>query len=459
VAAERRSAPPLEEWEREAQVARLMAECEVFLRYGLRDKVVAQLKRVLEIDPRHIEAREKLKDAHLRQDNVHSAVTQLRMLAEIVAPGDVAQARAYLEEARELAPGDPAVSEQIDALSRKVPSIAPDDEDDVIILDDEDDVLLESSRPAPMPALGPRETSLATALEGPNDEELGDEPELVFEDDEPAADEEDAFASDDDLQPAEDADDEGEDEELPSDVAEALEEADFYLAQKLEDEAREVLNDALAANPRQPAILRKLAELEGARTDEVAIPPRQAEDKSFALAQKLAEQAGTAQGPVEVEQVLRQFKEGVRRQVDASDSATHYDLGIAYMEMGLHAEAIEAFKLCLGDSEKDCTAHTMLGLSYVAKGDMQIGIDHFKRALASPVRKPDEELGLWFEIGNAYELLGKASEALVFYEKVEERNPDFRDVSARIERLGHIKSPQQETDEFDAMFDNMIIKE
>jgi hypothetical protein len=32
-------------------------------------------------------------------------------------------------------------------------------------------------------------------------------------------------------------------------------------------------------------------------------------------------------------------------------------------------------------------------------------------------------------------------------------------VSGRIERLGVIKSEQQEVDEFDEMFDNMILKE
>ena len=40
-----------------------------------------------------------------------------------------------------------------------------------------------------------------------------------------------------------------------------------------------------------------------------------------------------------------------------------------------------------------------------------------------------------------------------------ELNPGFRDVTARIERLGVVKSEKEEVDEFDAMFDNMIVKE
>jgi tetratricopeptide (TPR) repeat protein len=128
------------------------------------------------------------------------------------------------------------------------------------------------------------------------------------------------------------------------------------------------------------------------------------------------------------------------------------------MEMGLHGEAIDEFKLCLTDPTRLCTAHTMIALSYVAKGDMEPGIDHFRSALTSKPT-PDEEIGLWFEMGNAHELLGKNMEALVWYEKVEERNPNFRDVALRIERLGTARTPEQEADEFDEMFDNMIMKE
>jgi tetratricopeptide (TPR) repeat protein len=192
-------------------------------------------------------------------------------------------------------------------------------------------------------------------------------------------------------------------------------------------------------------------------------PAAEAEDHSFELAQKLAEEvqqpatSGAGQ-PIEVADVLAAFKKGVAKQVDAADSATHYDLGIAYMEMGLHNEAIDEFKLCLGDPTRVCTAHTMIGLSYVAKGDMEPGVAHFQAALESKPT-PEEEIGLWFEMGNANELLGKNMDALVWYEKVEERNPGFRDVQQRIERLGTARTPEQEADEFDEMFDNMILKE
>jgi tetratricopeptide (TPR) repeat protein len=186
------------------------------------------------------------------------------------------------------------------------------------------------------------------------------------------------------------------------------------------------------------------------------------QDRSFELAQKLAEEvsqpSASGSGPVDMAEVLAQFKRGVAKQVDKGDAATHYDLGIAYMEMGLNVEAIDEFKLCLGDPERTCTAHTMIGLSFVAKGDMDLGVEHFRQALSSNP-KPAEEVSLWFEVGNAFELLGKNLDALIWYEKVEERDPHFRDVIQRIERLGTARTPEQESDDFDEMFDNMIMKE
>jgi tetratricopeptide (TPR) repeat protein len=166
-----------------------------------------------------------------------------------------------------------------------------------------------------------------------------------------------------------------------------------------------------------------------------------------------------SRAPADVGAAVKAFRDEVRSLVPPGDTATHYDLGIAYMEMGLHQEAIEEFRICLGSAERARTAHTMIGLCHVERGELELGVAHFRDALGTPGITPDEEIGLFFEMGNAYELLGKSSEALIWYEKVDERNPGFRDVHARIERLGKPPTMQQETDEFDEMFDNIIAKE
>ena len=204
-----------------------------------------------------------------------------------------------------------------------------------------------------------------------------------------------------------------------------LEEVEFYLTQGLRDEARDTLNDALEEHPDHPVLLARLDAIAGASllpASKRSLQPPPApkpsvqpaasvrpssepagEDHSFELAQKLAEevsQPATSSGagqPIEVADVLAAFKKGVAKQIDLADSATHYDLGIAYMEMGLHNEAIDEFKLCLGDLARTCTAHMMIAMSYVARGDMEPGIEHFRLALGS---KPtaEEEICVWFEM-------------------------------------------------------------
>jgi tetratricopeptide (TPR) repeat protein len=488
----------VEEEQKQERVARLLAECGVFLRYGLNDKMIKQLHEVLTLDPSHVEARLKLKDAYLRVKQPGEATKQLLTLSELVEQSDRALALSAAREAVKLEPRNARAVDRLRGLELDT-AVEGSDEDVIFVDDDEAEGLgVSSSVESPVPPAGRSarpEESFASVIPDSHTAELGAAapvrvpgPPLVARSvpppPPPAAgmrerdsqlivldDEEDLAATSSGSIPAEAVDD--------PEIADVLEEVEFYLKQGLRDEARDTLTDALEEHPEHPVLLARIAGLDGTSLP----PPKQSirpslqpaaaslpplsepagEDHSFELAQKLAEEvsapaASGAGQPIEVADVIAAFKKGVAKQIDIGDSATHYDLGIAYMEMGLHGEAIDEFKLCLGDPTRTCTAHTMIGLSYVAKGDMEPGIDHFQEALDSKPR-PEEEVGLYFEMGNANELLGKNMEALVWYEKVEERNPTFRDVAQRIERLGTARTPEQEADEFDEMFDNMILKE
>lgn len=349
-------ATPLEE-DTKAVVERLLSECDVFMRYGLRDKVIEQLERILELEPGHRIAKAKL----------HA-----------------------------LRGGEPEPEEE---------------DDDVVFLDDD------------------AGEDLAEELDS------DDIAELILLDGEERADS---------YRPPPPAGS----TELSEELREALDEIDFYLQQGLTKEARDVLEEALASDPDHPALIAKLADIEGTLAPTGASPLR---------ATQLPSRFSRA--PARVDDALQAFRDEVRSQVAVGDSATHYDLGIAYMEMGLHREAIEELELCVGSTDRRCSALTLIGLSYVSLGEMQHGIDHFREALDTSGVTEEEELDLWFEMGNAHDLLGKPNDALVWYEKVEERNSGFRDIAARIERIGGAKPASRETDEFDRMFDDIILKE
>ena len=57
---------------------------------------------------------------------------------------------------------------------------------------------------------------------------------------------------------------------------------------------------------------------------------------------------------LDVEQVFAQFKKGVEEQVDEADSDTHFDLGIAYKEMGLLDDAISEFQVAMRNPVREC---------------------------------------------------------------------------------------------------------
>jgi len=57
----------------------------------------------------------------------------------------------------------------------------------------------------------------------------------------------------------------------------------------------------------------------------------------------------------DVDAVFAQFKSAAfRSQVEETDSATHYDLGVAYKEMGLVSDALKEFSLAARDPARDC---------------------------------------------------------------------------------------------------------
>ena len=505
---ESRSVPP--DVQREAQIARLLTECDVFMRYGLKQKVMEQLRAVLEIEPLHVEARERLKDLYLGQGQTVKAMAELMTLAEILREEESAAAILYLREVLEL---DPTNAEALARLSAMDGSVAPPEpesatEDDVLFLD-ESTGLVESTHAGPYPEEGGVGTAEApleqssespvTATDAPSLDALDEahaagpaqRPAMVPP---PSASQSlgmprvprpmDLLApmsprEFDDVplrpsSPGQLAADVARRSVAPGEVEEILDEADFFVAQGLFDEARASLGDALSHHPGHPLIEEKLREV-GALANAAAPqlrsePPRSAQpvaDQSFELAEKLAEELeddieGDPGGDVlDVEEVFAQFKKGVEQQVGMEDSETHFDLGIAYKEMGLLDDAINEFRLCVRNPLRVCIAETMIGLCHIEKGDVAEAIAHFKKGLYADTKTDREELGLYFELGNAYDLLHDPKEAIYYFQKVQKRDPTFRGVGARIQALATPQAPAAAAapmapDDIDRAFDDLM---
>lgn len=241
------------------------------------------------------------------------------------------------------------------------------------------------------------------------------------------------------------------------DLSDEVEEIRFFLEQGLEDEAREQLDALIAIYGERPELTSLAAELEpeadleeaaatGETSDEKGTDPSvpqapavSLEDEDFAsvdftteLGSELDDLASSDDYQVAFQDVFDEFKKGVAEVVEDGDSQTHYDLGIAYKEMGLFVDAMREFEQAASSGDKAIGALTMLGLCALALGDSAQALTHFLRGINSPDVTAQEALALRFEIGQAYESMGRFREAIKFYEKVESINSGFRGVVHRL---------------------------
>jgi tetratricopeptide (TPR) repeat protein len=123
------------------------------------------------------------------------------------------------------------------------------------------------------------------------------------------------------------------------------------------------------------------------------------------------------------------------------DLETHYNLGIAFREMGLLEEAISEFqKVAKANDRGRAFRYTMqcctlLGLAFMEKGQPSIAAIWYERALKTPSMDPESVLALRYDLGVAQETAGDAEAALKSFSQVYAMNIDYRDVAERIAAL------------------------
>ena len=123
------------------------------------------------------------------------------------------------------------------------------------------------------------------------------------------------------------------------------------------------------------------------------------------------------------------------------DLETHYNLGIAFREMGLLEEAISEFqKVAKATDHGKAFRYTMqcstlLGLAFMEKGQPGIAAIWYERALRTPDMDPESTLALRYDLGVAQESAGDLEAALKSFSQVYAANIDYRDVAERIAAL------------------------
>jgi len=394
----------------------VLTEADVYMRYGLVDKAIETLKAFLDTTPESIKAHIRLKDLFKTQGMKDRFIEECLTLSDIYQKEGMEEDRLHiLNEAIEMEPGDERVLERIGA------QVCPGEVKETAI-----------------PEVGLEEGLTAEALE------------------------------------------------------ERIAEADFYAQQGIVKEAIKLYEGILKLQPENEDIRRKIEALSGIeeRLEEITFVKE--EPEAPAPKEEIAEEISMKEGPeipapeeavqekaegvtfmdeapetmiVEepheefidfatelkeeleaeapgaffhdknLQEIFQEFKKGVDREVGEDDYDTHYNLGIAYKEMGLIDDAIGEFQAASKSPSRYLQASSMLGLCFMEKGLYHLAIKEFKKAIEAVEEGTEEYMGLKYDLGNAYEKAGMLDEALNIYTDIYGMDAKFREVTSRIERI------------------------
>jgi len=415
-----------------------LTEAEVFEKYGLHREAEQQLRQITTRFPGHVVSQEKLVGflraqadrPGLRDGLVALALAKRaagdaegarRAAGEAASIGGIdATTRAVLERFALLAAADAAAATQAPPPPQAQPKAPP---------------------PAPRaaapatPAPPPTPRSAAPAASKPTAAppvppaagDADDELELVFDDVDDAAHAEGAAGSD------------------------VLEEIEFYIGQGMAQDALNRIEEARAAGTSGAALdgLEARARAAAAAGGEEAGEgeDRLDEEDLSSITAALEAEFGTdrvpelAAAPAEpeseqsVDEVFESFKEHVNAAVDAGDYRTHYDLGIAYKEMGLLDDALAEFRIAANAPELYREACSMLGLCHWERGESDEAIRCYRAALDAPGADEVPLSGLRYDLAGMLEKTGDVRGAYDLLAQVLAEEPGYRDVDHLIAAL------------------------
>jgi tetratricopeptide (TPR) repeat protein len=154
-------------------------------------------------------------------------------------------------------------------------------------------------------------------------------------------------------------------------------------------------------------------------------------------------QAMNPAGSVDLSEMFGELKHELEEEVAAGDDdpETHYNLGVAFREMGLLDEAIAELQKVCNSIERGLPfaqpvqTYTWLAQCFLDKGVPQAAIRWYEKALGIPGLDNEARLAINYELGSACETALDKSAALRHFTDVYGANIDYRDVAERIQAL------------------------
>jgi len=240
-----------------------------------------------------------------------------------------------------------------------------------------------------------------------------------------------------------------------------LEQVDFFIEQDLLDDALRLVEELESEHPGDFDVAERRLTLKakGVLLEEVAVESEVPEDlfadedEYIDLAKELEEELAEEEAMVDeatgrgkdealLEEVFREFQKGVAEQLSEEDSDTHFNLGIAYKEMGLLPEAIREFQIASRDAQFLIECCSMIGVCYIEQGLADQATEWYEKALRTPDLKADAKKALRYDLASALELAGDSTQATELFAGLASEDASYRDVNLRLSSLEQQRQAQ-----------------
>ena len=371
-----------------------LTEAEVFLKFGLTDKALRHIEAVIRLDDKNVDALQKLKELHSLENEGQKIISVCVRLADIyTSQGMEAEAMAEYETILKIDPGNQTAK---DALSKSMPVEDGGKEYEGMIKE-----LMSEDGGADFEVVEDKAKGEMDVAELMN----SFEEDVLFQEDSIAEDLEEA-----------------------SDLFEEVEEEEAQQVEEPIEDLQEIKEEDLSNEE---------IEIDSALSDdffELATPD---EEEPYDIGEEMSIVTPTdvSSDDQSLNEIFEEFKKGVQEQLSPEDYETHYNLGIAYKEMGLMDEAIGEFEIAskTGKIRSECLS--MLGLCYLEKQMYQQSIEYFKNGIDMVEQGSESFYGMLYDLANAYELSKDNERAYVYFEQIRTDMPDFRDTKSRLEQL------------------------
>ncbi|MBN2720518.1 MAG: tetratricopeptide repeat protein, partial [Proteobacteria bacterium] len=144
-------------------------------------------------------------------------------------------------------------------------------------------------------------------------------------------------------------------------------------------------------------------------------------------------EAAPQTAPVTFEEVFAQFKKGIEEVLGEEEYETHYNLGIAYKDMGLFDDALKEFEVAAREPGMKQDSLSLMAMCFLEKKDFDSAVKVAQRALEEA--SEPSKTGFFYQLGEAYAGNREWSKALAAYGEVKSRDPSFERIDDILQKI------------------------